>query len=152
MRHAQFIFVCSSLQNTFQVVLASDGESSYAIIQYADMQWAQSDSRDGGGSGASSGASGSGNGIASESANSLYSRFVLIVLDHYCLLMYVFSFYSETFAQAGLVNGSSSYYILPGSKTEDIVLLNSTSNIGQQGVWLFRTSNFLPASKCFTPN
>ena len=53
--------------------------------------------------------------------------------------------YSNTFAQAGLVNGSNSY-ILPGSRTENITLLNSTSNIGEQGAWFFRISEFLPAS------
>ena len=54
--------------------------------------------------------------------------------------------YSETKsnAQAGLVNGSD-FYTLPGSGTENITLLNVTSNVGQQGSWFFRLHSFLPA-------
>lgn len=57
-------------------------------------------------------------------------------------------FCSEIFAQAGLVNGSN-FYILPGSGTANISLLTSTSNIGQEGAWLFRISEFASASMCF---
>ena len=46
-------------------------------------------------------------------------------------------------AQAGFVNGFQNY-ILPGSRTQNITLLNSSSNIGVQGVWLFRLHDFTP--------
>lgn len=42
------------LQNTFQMVLATDGSLSYALILYTDIQWSQSIS-DGSGSGSGSG-------------------------------------------------------------------------------------------------
>lgn len=47
-------------------------------------------------------------------------------------------------SQAGIVNGTTSY-LLPGSGTENITLLNSTSNVDQPGVWLFRIDDFSPA-------
>ncbi len=55
---------------------------------------------------------------------------------------------SETiFAQAGLTNGSD-HYTLPWSSSENITYLNSTSNSGEQGAWLFRINDFTPASLC----
>ena len=33
------------MQNTFQAVLTSDGESSYALLLYGALQWSQADSR-----------------------------------------------------------------------------------------------------------
>ena len=51
------------------------------------------------------------------------------------------------FAQAGLINGSNDY-ILPGSRSERIISLNSTSNVGEPGAWFFRVDDFSPASLC----
>ena len=47
------------------------------------------------------------------------------------------------FAQAGVLSGSQNF-IFPGSNTKNITLLNSSSNIGVQGVWLFRLHDFSP--------
>ena len=58
----------SYIQNTFQVVLASDGVSSYALFLYADIQWSKTDSPIG---------SGSGSGSGRESDNGLSLRYQL---------------------------------------------------------------------------
>lgn len=61
------------LQNTFQVVLASDGESSYTLFLYDVLQWSQADLRVGSGGSSGSGLSGSG---LSGSGSGLDSRYV----------------------------------------------------------------------------
>lgn len=55
------IIIFSNFQNTFQCIIATDGESSYALFVYDDIQWFLTDSR---------GASGSGSGIGSGSSSS----------------------------------------------------------------------------------
>lgn len=52
---SHFIF-----QNTFQLVLATDGISSYAYFLYDDIQWSQTDPRRGNSIGSGSGGIGSG--------------------------------------------------------------------------------------------
>lgn len=165
------------LQNTFQIVLATDGESSYTLFLYSDILWSQADFRNvdnsgGSGNSAESGSGGSGNstgggGSESDVGSGLIRyidfgnvRYVALCSIYCCMSLecnlkavarccFIVSPHSGTFAQAGLVNGSN-FYILDGSRTANITLLNSTSNIGQEGVWLFRISDFLPASKSCT--
>ena len=96
--------------NTFQCVLATNGTRSYVILLYADLQWATADTCSGSGSG-----SGSGN-------------------DEECIL------YANP-AQAGFSAGDGlvmRYFTLNGSSTDAVLSLNSTSNIGRPGVWIFQ--------------
>ena len=46
-------------------------------------------------------------------------------------------------AQAGILSESQDY-IFPGSSSENITLLNMSSNIGVEGIWLFRLDEFSP--------
>ena len=54
------------LQNTFQLIVATDGISSYVLFLYDNLEWSQTDSSSGSGSGTrgsggiSTGVSGSG--------------------------------------------------------------------------------------------
>jgi len=88
------------------VVLATDGVTSFAIFEYADLQWASADSRPDSGSESGSGA---------ELNPNAY------------------------FAQVGFSAGDGmSYYTLSGSGTDEVLELNSTSNVERAGVWIFR--------------
>ena len=94
--------------NTFQCVLATNGTRSYVILLYADLQWATADTCSGSGSG-----SGSGN-------------------DEGCIL-------DANPAQAGFSAGDGMrYFALNGSGTDAVLSLNSTSNVGRPGVWIFQ--------------
>ena len=110
--------------NTFQVVLATNGNKSFTLFQYADLQWALADPRtdtststasaygSGGGQGTTTVVSGSGSGSGSGNA---------------------------VLAQVGFSAGDGMrYYKLNASGTDDVVRLNSTSNIDRPGLWIFR--------------
>ena len=136
--------------NTFQCVLATDGDKSYVILQYADLKWAVADSCSGSGIGSGSGIrrasseSGSGSGIGSgrighgsgsESGSGIESdsgsgsgsgrR-----NENECAVSAQVSF------SAG--NGIFRYYTLNGSGSEEALILNSTSNVNRPGVWIFQ--------------
>ena len=82
------------------------------ILLYADLQWATADSCSG-----SSSSSGSG----TESGN-----------DEGCSL-------HANPAQAGFSAGDGMrYFTVNGSGTDAVLSLNSTSNVGQPGVWIFQ--------------
>ena len=125
--HKQVIYrtsfsVSIAQTNTFQVVLATDGNKSFALFQYADLQWALADPRtdtstatasgSGGGEGTTTVVSGSGSGSGSGDA---------------------------VLAQVGFSAGDGMrYYVLNASGTYDVLRLNSTSNIDRPGLWIFR--------------
>ena len=44
-------------------------------------------------------------------------------------------------AQAGFDLGTSDYMFIPGSGTPEIINISSTSNVGREGVWLFRVDD-----------
>ena len=78
------------------------------ILLYADLQWATADSCSGSGS-----SSGSGN-------------------NEGCIL-------DANPAQAGFSAGDGMrYFTVNGSGTDAVLSLNSTSNVGQPGVWIFQ--------------
>ena len=78
------------------------------ILQYADLQWATADTCSGSGSGG-----GSGN-------------------DEGCIP-------DANPAQAGFSAGDGlRYFALNGSGTDAVLSLNSTSNVGRPGVWVFQ--------------
>ena len=89
------IFYFHNLQaNTFQCVLVSDGQLSFAIFLYADglIQWAESENEVG--------------------------RFA---------------------ATVGVNTGVTGRYLrVPQSGTPSIIEIDTTSNVGRPGVWLFR--------------
>ena len=108
--------------NTFQAILATNGTRSFALFQYADIQWALADPRtdtstatasgSGGGEGTTTVVSGSGSGSGSGDA---------------------------VLAQVGFSAGDGMrYYVLNASGTYDVLRLNSTSNIDRPGLWIFR--------------
>ena len=91
--------ICFSQTNTFQLVLATDGNSSLALFLYLDdgIQWTTGD--DGGGT----------NGLGG------------------------------TEAQVGYDAGDSiDYYTVPGSMTPSIVDIETTSNVGIPGMYIFQ--------------
>ena len=128
--------------NTFQCVLATDGSGSFLIFLYADLQWALADSlssgfgsasgsgsdngsRSASGSGSESGnGSGSGSGTVAASGSNESSEDIPDSLN---------------LAQAGFNAGDGRrFFALPGSGSVDILELNSSSNVGRPGVWIFR--------------
>ena len=45
------------------------------------------------------------------------------------------------YAQAGFNDGDGiNYFLVPGSNTQDIINISSTSNVGIPGKWIFRLS------------
>ncbi|KAM3829491.1 sushi, nidogen and EGF-like domain-containing protein 1 [Vipera latastei] len=85
--------------NTFQAVLATDGEISFIMLNYVDIQWTTGFGNDG---------------------------------DIYTGL-------GGTPAQAGFDSGDKeNYYNIPGSRTADILNIKETTNVGQEGRWLFQ--------------
>ncbi|XP_044291085.1 IgGFc-binding protein-like [Varanus komodoensis] len=85
--------------NTFQAVLTTDGEKSFAIFNYASIQWT---------TGTVSGG---------------HPKTGL----------------GGTPAQAGFDNGDKiNYYIIPGSRTPDILHLAEASNVNSPGHWVYR--------------
>ena len=110
--------------NTFQLVLATNGNKSFTLFQYADLQWALADPRtdtststasasgSGGGQGTTTVVSGSGSGSGSGDA---------------------------VLAQVGFSAGDGMrYFVLNASGTDDVLRLNSTSNVDRPGLWIFR--------------
>ncbi|XP_069053640.1 sushi, nidogen and EGF-like domain-containing protein 1 isoform X2 [Lepisosteus oculatus] len=86
--------------NTFQVVLITDGELSFTILQYENITWTTGLHASSGGDLAGLG------GIA---------------------------------AQAGFNAGDGRrYFNIPGSRTEDVVDVEETTNVGVPGRWVFR--------------
>jgi len=83
------------------------------ILLYGDLQWTAAESCRGNGSGSGSDSrSGSGNECSLDTVS----------------------------AQVGFSagNGSFRYYTLNGSGTDEVLKLNSTSNINRPGVWIFK--------------
>ena len=104
--------------NTFQCVLATDGGFSFVIFLYDEIQWAAADPRiaiGSGGGGISPGsASGSGNGTSSNATSEVVP------------------------AQIGFNAGDEMRFLtLPGSRTEAVLNISSTSNVGEPGLWIF---------------
>ncbi|XP_030834993.1 sushi, nidogen and EGF-like domain-containing protein 1 [Strongylocentrotus purpuratus] len=92
----------TSIMNSFQVVMVTDGRFSFAIFNYGDINWTTG--TDNGGD-ANTGLGG-------------------------------------TPAQVGFNAGDGvTFYSVPGSQTAAIVDIETTSNIGVPGRWVFRTDN-----------
>ncbi|XP_007432937.1 IgGFc-binding protein-like [Python bivittatus] len=90
--------------NTFQVVLTTDGELSFVMFNYADIQWT---------TGTASG------GNAKTGLGGIP-------------------------AQAGFDNGDKvNYYIMPGSRTSDIINIAETSNVNSPGFWIFQVDQIV---------
>ncbi|XP_067851680.1 sushi, nidogen and EGF-like domain-containing protein 1 isoform X2 [Heptranchias perlo] len=89
--------------NTFQIVLVTDGESSFTIFNYENITWTTGMHASSGGDFAGLG------GIA---------------------------------AQAGFNAGDGKrYFNIPGSRTDDIVDVEMTTNVGLPGRWVFRIND-----------
>lgn len=97
----------SNKTNTFQAVLCTDEEKSFAIFNYHDMQWTT--------------------GTASEGD-------ALTGLGGYA-------------AQAGFNTGRE-YFNMPHSRTEHIRNVQSTSNVGVPGRWVFRVDDMMAPGGC----
>lgn len=85
-----------NLENTFQIILTTDGIHSFAINNYQDdgINWSSVLGTDG-----------------------------------------------AIYAQAGFNDGDGvNYFLVPGSNTQDIINISSTSNVGIPGKWIFRLS------------
>ncbi|KAH0631335.1 hypothetical protein JD844_005624 [Phrynosoma platyrhinos] len=98
--------------NTFQAVLTTNGELSFIILNYADIQWT---------TGTWS------NGDAKTGLGGIP-------------------------AQAGFDNGDKiNYYIMPGSRTTDILNITKTSNVNYPGRWVFKVDEYVTDSTmdCF---
>ncbi|XP_030835520.1 sushi domain-containing protein 2-like [Strongylocentrotus purpuratus] len=92
----------TSIRNSFQAVMVTDGRYSFAIFNYGDINWTTGT--------ASGGDSGTGLG--------------------------------GTPAQVGFNAGDGvTSYSVPGSQTAVVVDIETTSNIGVPGRWVFRTDN-----------
>lgn len=105
-------FVCFSQRNTFQLVLATEGDRSFAMFLYLDdgIEWTTGD--DGGGF----------NGLGGMPA------------------------------QVGYDAGDSiNYYTVPGSMTPSIADIETTSNVGVPGLYIFQVS-FNSTGKPFCTN
>ncbi|KYO26244.1 sushi, nidogen and EGF-like domain-containing protein 1 [Alligator mississippiensis] len=86
-------------ENTFQAVLATDGDISFIMLNYEDIQWTT--------------------GIASGG-------------DPLTGL-------GGTAAQAGFNSGDNThYYNIPGSRTDNVLNIQRTSNVGVPGRWVFQ--------------
>ena len=88
--------------------MATDSSSSFVIFLYADLQWAFADPKLAGMGSAS------GSGSADEISLSL------------------------GFGIVGFLGPGLSGSQLPGSGSSDILELNTTSNVGRPGLWIFR--------------
>ncbi|XP_042296355.1 IgGFc-binding protein-like [Sceloporus undulatus] len=98
--------------NTFQVALTTNGDLSFIILNYADIQWT---------TGTWS------NGDAKTGLGGIP-------------------------AQAGFDNGDKiNYYIMPGSRTADILNITKTSNVNYPGRWVFKVDEYVTDSTmdCF---
>nr|XP_054773489.1 sushi domain-containing protein 2-like [Lytechinus pictus] len=92
----------TSIRNSFQAVLVTDGRYSFAIFNYGDINWTTGT--------ASSGDPSTGLGGIP--------------------------------AQVGFNAGDGvTFYSVPASRTADVVDIETTSNIGVPGRWVFRTDN-----------
>ena len=94
-------------------MLATDGTSSFVLYLYAEIQWITADLK--------STFSGSGSGSGSESGGSFF------VTPQ-----------PPNIALAGFLEETGNATLLPGSGTEDIMGLASTSNVGKPGLWIFK--------------
>ena len=148
-------------------MLATDGDESFAIFLYAEIEWATADPRTVVGSGSS--ASGSGSGSASGSASGSGSGSGRSASGRGSSASG-----SGSGSGSGSLSGSGSsasgsadsgggienstdpssevptaqigfnagdgerFATLPGSRTEAVLNLNSTSNVGGPGLWIFR--------------
>ena len=83
--------------NTFQCILASDGDTSFALFIYDDIQWTTGD--------ASEGESGTG------------------------------GFPAEVGFNAG---DGVRFKEVPTSQTDEVINIETTSNVGKEGLWVFR--------------
>lgn len=83
--------------NTFQCILASDGDKSFALFIYDDIQWTTGD--------ASEGMFGTG------------------------------GFPAEVGFNAG---DGVRFKEVPTSQTDEVINIETTSNVGKQGLWVFR--------------
>ena len=108
------------------MVLATDGDKSFAVFEYADLQWASADPRtDASSESASASGSGSGSSTTSGSGSGSVSETV--------------SALDAVLAQVGFSAGDMvRYYALNGSGTDEVLGLNSSSNVDRAGVWIFR--------------
>ncbi|ETE64501.1 Alpha-tectorin [Ophiophagus hannah] len=89
----------SNKVNTFQAVLATDGEISFIMLNYADIQWTTGTGNDGD----------------------------------------IFTGLGGIPAQAGFDSGDTeNYYNIPGSRTDGILNIKKTTNVGEPGCWLFQ--------------
>eukprot|EP00057_Strongylocentrotus_purpuratus_P021270 XP_011675744.1 PREDICTED: alpha-tectorin-like [Strongylocentrotus purpuratus] len=99
---AFFLASDTSIRNSFQAVMVTDGRYSFAIFNYGDINWT---------TGAASGGN-SDTGLGG------------------------------TPAQVGFNAGDGKIsYSVPGSRTAAVVDIETTSNIGVPGRWVFRTDN-----------
>uniref|UniRef100_A0A8C6Y043 NIDO domain-containing protein n=1 Tax=Naja naja TaxID=35670 RepID=A0A8C6Y043_NAJNA len=104
----------SNKVNTFQAVLATDGERSFIMLNYADIQWTTGTGNDGD----------------------------------------IFTGLGGTPAQAGFDSGDTEhYYNIPGSRTDGILNITKTTNVGEQGRWLLQVDKLIigvptPKSDC----
>eukprot|EP00057_Strongylocentrotus_purpuratus_P019878 XP_011674352.1 PREDICTED: protein mesh-like [Strongylocentrotus purpuratus] len=92
----------TSIRNSFQAVMVTDGRYSFAIFNYGDINWTT--------------------GTASGGSN--------------------YTGLGGTPAQVGFNAGDGViFYSVPGSRTAAVVDIETTSNIGVPGRWVFRTDN-----------
>ena len=112
------------------MVLATDGDKSFAVFEYADLQWASADPRtDASSESASASGSGSGSSTTSGSGSGSGSGSVSETV----------SALDAVLAQVGFSAGDMvRYYALNGSGTDEVLGLNSSSNVDRAGVWIFR--------------
>ena len=113
---ADFTCILVLLQtNTFQCVLATDGTNSFVIFLYDDIQWTTAEPRP-------LSSSGSGNRLSGSGHSELLS---------------------DTFpAQVGFNAGDGvSFATIPGSRTEAVLNLTSTSNVDVPGLWIYRVDS-----------
>ena len=96
--------------NTFQSVMATNSSSSFVIYLYADLQWAFADPRNMGS------ASGNGSGEGFNTPMDLDLEFGI----------------------AGFIGPEQESSLLPGSNSNATLELNSTSNVGRPGLWIFQ--------------
>ena len=104
-------------------MLATDDTSSFVLFLYAEIQWTVADLK--------SAFSGSGSGNTSESGsvpgNTGESGIGLFPVRQ-----------PPDIAMAGFFEDTGIVTLLPGSGTEDIRNLKSTSNVGKPGLWVFK--------------
>ena len=116
------------------MVLATDGNSSFVLFVYLELEWYQSEMR------RMESQSGSGGDLFEHGTSGNNPLLIKYVFNE--AIGHLLEHNSPCSAQAGINRGDgTNFYVLPGSGTSDILLLSNTSYVNISGVWIFQVDS-----------